>query len=194
MVTLEQLTTQLDKIAACLMRPTLQPKALMHLHEKLEKLDHGIFVTACDQMSLDLEYMPKLKQIYAFYYTAKAAAREENSEWAGCRYCTEGKVFYERQIKGHVGWLPYLGWCRHCNPPFKKDGMFGLYSDRQYQGIRFEHYEPQGGRDLTVTQSASIVKNYTGTEDAGREEERQANKDRIEDQREGEVQQEDIPF
>ena len=194
MLTLEQLTTQLDKIAACLMRPTIQPKALMHLLGKLEKLDHGIFVTACDQMSLELEYMPKLKQIYAFYYIAKAAAREDNVEWKGCRYCDKGKVFYELQVKGHVGWLPYLGWCRHCNPPFKKDGMFGLYSDRQYPNIRLEHYEPQGGRDLTANESAKIVKNFTGTEDAGREKERQANKDRIETQREKEDQQEEIPF
>ena len=176
-LTFEQLTIQLDKVAACRSKPEIKPKAMLHLHSKLGKLDFEIFCKACEELSMKTGFMPDLKEIYEAYYAAKKEARAVNVDWKGCKYCNDGHVYYEREKPGYPGPITYLGWCRHCNPPFNKKGMRGLYSDRKYPGITFDYYDFQfegGGKDLT--QDKAAVKTFTGTQNPEKEKQREENK------------------
>ena len=196
MLTLEQLSTQLDMVAACLMRSPISSKAMDHLHSKLEKLDFEIFCKACEKMSLECngKYMPNIKEIYAFYFRAKAETREANEEWKGCKFCNEGLVHYERHKKSYQGPITYVGWCGHCNPPFDKKGKHKMFSDREYPGITFSYYDFQfegGGGDLR--QDKAVVKAFTGTEDREKERARERSKEQPGYVEESEISME-LPF
>jgi len=176
MLTLNGLTSEMDKLASALMRSPISPTAMGHLHLKFSKCDAEIFAIAIEKLSLG-ERMPKVGEIFAEYNKAKLSARKANPDFQGCKFCDKGKVPYTRHKENYSGPLSYLGWCRHCNPPFKKEGMFGLFSDRKYPGIVFQcgpANELLEGM-IVAKNVAEMVKSFIGTEDPEKEKERKEN-------------------
>ena len=168
--------TQMKILTASFMRSPLSKDSLEILYKKFSACDAEIFAVAVDLLSRG-EYMPKFGQIYAAYDQAKLSLHKAKPEFQGCKFCDKGKVPYTQHKENFMGPIAYLGWCRHCNPPFKKEGMHGLFSDRNYPGIKFqcgpanELFEGM----IVAKNAAEIVKSFIGKEDPEKEAKRKEN-------------------
>jgi len=134
-LTLERLAIQLNKVTALRVKPTISTKAMLQFHAKLAKLDHGIFVKACDNLSNESGFLD-LKEIYAAYYKAKLEVRESNPDWKGCKYCNDGYVHYERHKKGYKGPITYHEVQNIINVPFNME--MHLAKKVQYGPLAFK--------------------------------------------------------
>lgn len=189
---------QMNILTASLMRPQIAEKAMGVLYEKFSKCDAEIFAVAIKSLSLG-EYMPKAGQIFSAYNSAKASARAQyggDGEYQGCKFCDKGLVPYTWDKGKGRGPISYLGWCGCCNPPISKDGKHKMFSDRNYPGVKFQCGPASELMTGSVSQkeAGAAIRRFTGTQDPDKEKDRQANKERIERQREKEAHNSELPF
>lgn len=136
-MTIQEFAEGMETIAGRLLKPCPTAKQIDAIFPKVSKFDAEIFAKAVENMSMG-EYMPRLRELYEHYNIAKSQVRKANPDYNGCKYCENGKVFYEKQYpeRESNAWYSYIGWCGHCYPPIKKAGMVKMYSDREYPNIR----------------------------------------------------------